>query len=218
MRYPTSWFYYYSADLKSCSWIISWCQQNVQAGSDSTAITLTSVFYHLLKNPDSMSTLLAELDQANLLSPVPWDLAHKLPYLDACIKEALRMTPAIGIPLERVAPAGGMELCGKYFKAGTVLGVNAWVVHMDQEVYGTDAASWRPGRWLEASPDKRKEMDRALFAVSSSAIQHLSHPCAPRKPVRKCADLGFVSSEGGRESAWEKTSRTWRCTRSSLNC
>lgn len=81
------------------------------------------------------------------------------------------MTPAIGIPLERVAPAGGMELCGKYFQAGTVLGVNAWVVHMDQEVYGADAASWRPGRWVEASPDKRKEMDRALFAVSSSAIQ-----------------------------------------------
>lgn len=115
-----------------------------------------------------MESLLAELDNANLPSPVSWDVAHKLPYLDACIKEALRMNPAIGIPLERVAPEGGLELCGKYFKSGTVLGVNAWVAHQDQEVYGEDAAHWRPGRWIEASEDKRKEMERALFAVSSS--------------------------------------------------
>lgn len=154
------------AKIRRHSWVISWCQQNVQAGSDSTAITLTSVIYYLLKNPDSMETLLTELDSANLPSPVPWDIAHRLPYLDACIKEALRMTPAVGIPLERVAPAGGMELCGKYFQGGTVLGVNAWVAHRNQEVFGEDADVWRPGRWVEASADQRKAMERAQFAVS----------------------------------------------------
>ncbi|KAE8420434.1 pisatin demethylase [Aspergillus pseudocaelatus] len=151
------------------SWIISWCQQNVQAGSDSTAITLTSVMYHLMKNPESMKALVAELDIANLPSPIPWCIAHKLPYLDACIKEALRMTPAIGIPLERIVPAEGIELCGKYFGGGTVLGVNAWVVHRDQGVYGADAALWRPGRWIEASQDKRKEMERTLFAFGGGS-------------------------------------------------
>lgn len=167
---PTPCFHY-SAETKGViSWIISWCQQNVQAGSDSTAITLTSVIYHLLKNPDSMKALHTELDNANLPLPVPWDIAHKLPFLDSCIKEALRMTPAIGIPLERVVPTGGVELCGKYFESGTVLGVNAWVVHMDTEVYGPDAALWRPGRWIEASEDKKKEMERTLFAVSFSTI------------------------------------------------
>lgn len=117
-----------------------------------------------------MKALLAELDNANLPSPIPWDIAHKLPYLDACIKEALRMTPAIGIPLERVAPEEGVELCGQFFAHGTVLGVNAWVAHSDKEVYGADAAVWRPGRWVEASSEKRKEMDRGLFAVSSTSV------------------------------------------------
>ena len=125
------------------------------------------MIYYLLENPDSMKSLLAELDGANLPSPIPWDIAHKLPYLDSCIKEALRMVPAIGIPLERVVPEGGIELFNKYFKPGTVLGVNAWVVHKDKEVYGADAALWRPGRWIEAGSDKRKEMERGLFAVSS---------------------------------------------------
>lgn len=115
--------------------------------------------------------MLTELDNTNLPSPIPWDLAHKLPYLDCCIKEALRMTPAIGIPLERVVPAEGIELCGRYFPGGTVLGINAWVVHRDQKLYGTDADLWRPGRWIEATEDQRKEMERALFAVSSSATQ-----------------------------------------------
>lgn len=81
------------------------------------------------------------------------------------------MTPAIGIPLERVAPEGGVELDGNHFQAGTVLGVNAWVVHRDQEVYGTDAADWRPGRWIEAASEQRKVMERTLFAVSPSTIQ-----------------------------------------------
>ncbi|KAJ5601138.1 pisatin demethylase [Penicillium lagena] len=160
------------------SWIISWCQQNVQAGSDSTAITLTSVIYHLLKNPDSMKALLAELDNANLPSPVPWDIAHKLPYLDSCIKEALRMTPAIGIPLERVAPEEGIELCGKHFECGTVLGVNAWVAHRNEEL----------------------------------VLHRFKHH------LEENTDIDFISLEGGQESALEKTSRIWRCIRSSLNC
>lgn len=122
-----------------------------------------------------METLLAELDNANLPSPIPWDIAHKLPYLDACIKEALKMTPAIGIPLERIAPPGGIELCGNYFRGGTVLGVNAWVLHKDKKVFGEDAASWRPGRWVQASESERKEMERALFAVSSPKIRTVQH-------------------------------------------
>lgn len=63
------------------------------------------------------------------------------------------MVPAIGIPLERVGPDGGIQICGKYFKAGTVLGVNAWVVHRDQEVLsggwggGLKQMGIRGGRW-----------------------------------------------------------------------
>ncbi|CAI7643447.1 unnamed protein product [Penicillium pancosmium] len=142
---------------------------NVQAGSDSTAITLTSVIYHLMKNPESMKALLAELDGAKLSSPIPWAAAHRLPYLDSCIKEALRMTPAIGIPLERVSPPQGMEICGRRFESGTVLGVNAWVVHKSEDIFGADAAHWRPERWIEANDKKKKEMERTLFAFGGGS-------------------------------------------------
>lgn len=124
-----------------------------------------------MKNPESMKALLTELDDANLSSPIPWATAHKLPYLDACIKEALRMTPAIGIPLERVSPPQGMEISGRHFESGTVLGVNAWVMHKSENIFGADAAIWRPGRWIEGNEEKKKEMERTLFAVSSGVNQ-----------------------------------------------
>lgn len=178
------------------SWIISWSQQNVQAGSDSTAITLTAVFYYLLKNPESMQRLL-ELDEANLPSPVPWDLVHKLPFLDACVKEALRMTPALGIPLERVVPPQGAEVCGKYFKGGTILGVNAWVVRRNQNVYGDDAGIWRPARWVETSVEKRKEMERTLLTVSRTLFRTSFPTAASHMTPEALLTLSLFQFGGG---------------------
>jgi hypothetical protein len=158
-----------------------------------------------------MKALLAELDGANLSSPIPWATAHKLPYLDSCIKEALRMTPAIGIPLERVSPPQGMEISGRHFEPGTVLGVNAWVVHKSEDIFGADAALWRPGRWIEANEEKKKEMERTLFAVSSGATQLAVALSSILIPI-------FISLEAGLEFASGKISRIWRRTRSFLNC
>jgi benzoate 4-monooxygenase len=44
-------------------------------------------------------------------------------YLQACIDEALRIhsTSALGLP--RVVPAGGAEVCGRWFPEGTTLSV-----------------------------------------------------------------------------------------------
>lgn len=155
-----------SIELTHQSWVIAWCNQNIQAGSDSTAATLTALFYHMMRNPVTLQPLLKELSEANFKSPISWDTANCLPYLDACIKEALRICPAVGIPLERVVPAGGAEICGKYFKAGTVVGINAWVLHRNPHVFGEDADDFRPARWIEADAERRKDMERALFSVS----------------------------------------------------
>lgn len=43
--------------------------------------------------------------------------AQKLPYLQACIKEGLRMHPATGLPMARVVPEGGATIAGRYFPA-----------------------------------------------------------------------------------------------------
>ena len=141
------------------------------AGSETTAITLAAVFYYLLKSPRCYQTLVAELSEAvengtieNRPSGlVSWTESQKLPYLDACIKEAFRMHPAAGLPLERITPPQGVEICGRHIPGGTIVGCSAWVIHRRQEVYGDDVDYYRPERWLEADKEQLKEMNANML-------------------------------------------------------
>lgn len=92
-----------------------------------------------------------------------------MPYLQASIKEALRMHPAVGLLLERHVPKDGIELDGQYFPEGTIVGVNPWVAARSKEVYGMDADVFRPDRWLDADPEQLKAMERANLTFGSGA-------------------------------------------------
>ncbi|KAI9688878.1 MAG: hypothetical protein M1822_001235 [Bathelium mastoideum] len=151
--------------------LIAWTSSNVLAGSDTTAIYLRAVFKLLLTHPSSLSTLLQELDEAaadgNLSQPVTWKESRNLPYLDACIKEAGRLHPPFGLHLERVVPEGGLEICGEHVPPGTIVGMNAWVIHRDTSVFGADADIWRPERWLEADSNQKQRMENGLLTFGA---------------------------------------------------
>ena len=89
------------------------------------------------------------------------------------MKEAMRCHPGVSYPLERLVPDGGTELCGTKLRAGTVVGINPVVVHHNTEIYGHDAALFRPERWLEADPEHLKVMDRTLLTVSPTSSRLL---------------------------------------------
>ena len=84
----------------------------------------------------------------------------------AIIKESLRMHPSLCMPLERVAPPEGATVCGVVLPPGTIVGVMAPIVNRDKGVFGEDADSFRPERWLEADAEHLKVMDRTFFSVS----------------------------------------------------
>ncbi|ERF68113.1 hypothetical protein EPUS_06924 [Endocarpon pusillum Z07020] len=144
----------------------AWTGSNILAGSDTTAIFLRTLFHNLLAHPSTLARLRNELDAAassgHLSIPTTWKESLGLPYLDACIKEAGRIHPPFGLPLERIVPAGGMTVCGEYLAPGTIVGMNAWVVHRDQETFGKDADAWRPERWL-VEGETRKRMESGLL-------------------------------------------------------
>lgn len=155
----------------------------VNAGSDTTAISLSAVFYYLLKNPAIYRKLMTELDAAaaddsqSLFSQttpdghglVSWAASQKLPYLDACITEAFRLFPAVGLLLERHVPAQGATICGQRIPGGTIVGCNAWVLHRRPEVFGDDVDEYRPERWIDANPAKLKEMRATMFQFGAGA-------------------------------------------------
>ncbi|KAJ5578689.1 uncharacterized protein N7459_007653 [Penicillium hispanicum] len=149
------------------------------AGSETTAISLSAVFYFLLKHPPALARLRAEIDDAGRSGHfadtdtglVTWHESQRLPYLDACIKEAFRLHPAAGLPLERVVPEGGADIAGHFVPGGTIVGCSAWLIHMNKAIFGEDAEVYRPERWLPdaqgitGEDDRRriKEMNGTMF-------------------------------------------------------
>lgn len=95
---------------------------NVAAGSDTTSITLSAIVYHLYRNPSVLAKLRTEIDEharSGLISdPITFREAQSLPYLQAVIKEGLRIHPATGLPMPRAAPKGGAMVAGQWFPEG----------------------------------------------------------------------------------------------------
>ncbi|TVY35130.1 Cytochrome P450 monooxygenase [Lachnellula subtilissima] len=140
--------------------LISALLVNIVAGADTTASLLRSVVYYVLKNPKVHKRLQEELDSANLATPVPYAAAHTSIYSDAVIRESARIGPGVGLVLERIVPQGGLALSdGKLIPAGTIVGINPWVIHQDKDVYGEDAASFNPDRWLRDVASGETEED-----------------------------------------------------------
>ncbi|KAK2594760.1 hypothetical protein QQS21_007507 [Conoideocrella luteorostrata] len=131
--------------------VINWLMLNILAGGDSTAGSLRPVVYYLAKCPAAQSKLQAELREAQLRIPAQWDKIKHLPYLDAVVREAVRLNPAIGLMLEREVPRGGFQLPdGRVIPEGTKVGINPAVITRDVGLFGDDVNSFNPERWLQA--------------------------------------------------------------------
>ncbi|KAL9604219.1 MAG: hypothetical protein Q9219_000617 [cf. Caloplaca sp. 3 TL-2023] len=96
------------------SLLLDWTLVNVMAGADTTAIGLRAVLWFLLKNPSKKEKLFREFQAAKLSIPVSWQQSQQIPYLSACVKEALRLCPAIGLGLERKVPQARLEMPDGY--------------------------------------------------------------------------------------------------------
>lgn len=128
------------------------------------------MFYYLCKNPRCYNQVVREIDEmdhnGDLSDPITFAESNKLKYLQACMKEAMRLHPAVGQLLERVVPEGGSTIAGTWLPAGVIVGVNPWVISRDKTVYGDDFDQYRPERWLEADAASLKLMERNFLAVS----------------------------------------------------
>ncbi|KAF2864175.1 cytochrome protein [Piedraia hortae CBS 480.64] len=145
------------------SQVLASCTSMIFAGSETTAISLCAVFYHLLKHSNCYTKLQHELDSTPTSHIVSWSQAQSLTYLDAVIRESFRLHPAAGLTLERIVPPCGADINGTFIPGGTIVGCNAWVLHRRPEVFGEDVDSFRPERWLDVPPTQLNKMKAAMF-------------------------------------------------------
>src|SRR5204863_6873556 len=76
--------------------------------------------------------------------------ARTLPYLQACIREGLRMQPPIPALLSKTVPLEGDTINGIFVPGGTRIGYCAFGIQRNRPGFGVEPASFRPERWLEA--------------------------------------------------------------------
>jgi cytochrome P450 len=118
------------------------------AGHETTATGLAWAFERLLSNPATYDRLRDEV-RACGESPDPEKLAT-LPYLDATVKEVLRLrpvVPVVGRVLKKDTRLGGYDM-----KAGTAVGACIYLAHRNPNVY-PEPERFKPERWLGVTPD-----------------------------------------------------------------
>jgi cytochrome P450 len=89
------------------------------AGSETTATTLCGTLNYLVGNKDKLDVLAGEI-RTTFESPdqITLDAVRNLPYLNAVIKEGLRLCPPIPWVLPRRVPNGGDTVCGTWLPGG----------------------------------------------------------------------------------------------------
>lgn len=137
----------------------------VIAGSETVAWTLTVAGYHLLSNPQILRTLKTELAKAIPDPDVSTSRTtlEQLPYLNAVVKEALRLSYGVCTRLQRV-PHEPLPFQDWIISAGAPVGMTSTLLH-DESVF-PNSKEFKPERWIE---DPR--LDRYLFSLSKGSKQ-----------------------------------------------
>ena len=138
--------------------------EQIIAGSDTTAGAIRGTLLHLMTNPRVYLKLQREVDDAVRRDRAPSTggglitaaQARQLPYLQAVIREALRVWPPVANIFSRDVPIGGDTLVvdGErvVLPGGVCIGYSAYAMHQSEKVYSKDAKAFRPERWLESDP------------------------------------------------------------------
>jgi cytochrome P450 len=143
----------------------------VGAGTETTAWTLVVGLTHIILNDEVRRRLESELHNA-IASKGTLHLneLEQLPYLSACIKEALRLSYGVTSRLPRVAPNQALEVPGTKgleIPTGTKVSMNAVMIHRNPQLFPQPDV-FHPERWLEAP-----HLDRHLVSFSKGARQCL---------------------------------------------
>ncbi|PPQ66756.1 hypothetical protein CVT24_008713 [Panaeolus cyanescens] len=122
----------------------------IQAGSDTVGNTCTLGVYHVLRRESIRQQLIAELMTAFPEDDQPLDLRvlQSLPYLNAVIKESLRLSHGFVTPLPRVVGETGATIGGIEVPPHTVVGMSVTCVHLDSTIFA-QSQTFLPERWTK---------------------------------------------------------------------
>lgn len=117
------------------------------AGHHTTSGTAAWTLIELLRHPEELAAVVAELDELYADgSEVSYQALRAMPRLEGAIKEALRLHPPL-ILLLRVANVD-VEVGGRFIAAGKMVAASPAISNRIREAFD-DPDAFRPGRYLD---------------------------------------------------------------------
>ncbi|KAK1850219.1 trichodiene oxygenase [Colletotrichum chrysophilum] len=160
----------------------------LSAGTETTASALTICTYHLLRNPDAVAKIRAELAtvKADPKELPSWATLEGLPYFNAVLMESLRLMYGSPSRLPRVAPDEDVVYQGTWtppggsapvdvshvIPRGYAYGMSAYIMHTDERLF-PEPSKFLPERWLDENGQRKKGLERFLLTFSKGSRQCL---------------------------------------------
>lgn len=120
---------------------------------------LSFMFYNLIKNPAAYQKAQREVDEVVGRGPITVEHMSKLPYLEGCMRETLRLTspaPAITVQSKPDSTEDPIFLGGGKYQVqkGQPMVLLLPKLHRDPAVYGADVEDFKPERMLDEAFSK----------------------------------------------------------------
>ncbi|KAH7208090.1 benzoate 4-monooxygenase cytochrome P450 [Fusarium oxysporum] len=119
------------------------------AGSDTTAASLTCLFFELAINPQALHNVQEEIDR------------YHLDYLQACINESMRLYPLLPSGLQRITPPEGLQVGSISLAGDTIVSIPYYAFNREAL---ENADQFIPERWTTMTELTR---DSSLFTPFS---------------------------------------------------
>ncbi|KAF7540210.1 hypothetical protein G7054_g1607 [Neopestalotiopsis clavispora] len=130
------------------------------AGSDTTAASLTCMFFELSQNQEALKALQKEVDDLYASTEnIDAMTLSKLKYMDAVINEALRLHPPVPSGLQRMTPPEGLQIGETFIPGNTILQIPSYTMYRDERFF-LRPDEFIPTRW---TTQKELNVDDSIF-------------------------------------------------------
>lgn len=137
--------------------IVDECHVFCVAGSDTTSVAITNCLFYLAKHVDKQTKLAEEIRGAFETSDdIRSKVLAKLPYLQACISEGMRIWPSAVGHMERINYKEDTMISGFHVPKGCEISSNFLHIARDSR-YFHDPLEYKPERWID--PDCKDNLE-----------------------------------------------------------
>jgi cytochrome P450 len=133
------------------------------AGTETTATTLSGVAYYLCNNPRVYKKLVEEIRTTFKSSDeIAVGPLGEMEYLNAVLREGLRMYFPAGGGLTRIVPPEGAEICGEFVSGGAYVTMNLYAASL-HPVNFSSPNEFIPERWIDTENPRFASDRKEIF-------------------------------------------------------